>query len=174
MRKIAREILLKLRNPSRYILERKIFPKIKNKRTLLVGVAYYTADYPKRLKENHLWTIDINPEAAEFGAKKHIIGNVVYIDKYFPENFFDVIILFGVFGYGLDKIEEAEKTMRNCARVLKKKGQLIIQWTNIQGHNQINPRKLKNFDLYTPRTLYGFKSGHRTTNKAVFEFLIKK
>ena len=61
-RKIIRELVLKWRNPSRYIIERKIFPKIKNKRVLLVGVADYIEDYPQRLKENDLWSRkDLNP-----------------------------------------------------------------------------------------------------------------
>ncbi len=40
--------------PPRYIIERKIFPKIKNKRVLLIGVADYIPDYPKRLKNNEV------------------------------------------------------------------------------------------------------------------------
>jgi len=174
-RKIARELLLKWRNKERYILERKIFPRIKNKKILLVGCAHYTSDYPKRLKDNQLWTIDIDPEMVKFGAGNHIIESIVNVDKYFQKEFFDVIILFGVFGYGLNDKKEAEKTLENCAKVLKKKGILIIGWNDLPGYNPINPRNLKNFNLYQSFSWDSIPSGYKTEKrlKGVFEFLKK-
>jgi SAM-dependent methyltransferase len=172
LRKIARELLLPLRSESRHILERKIFPKIKNKKVLLVGCAPYTREYPKKLKNNDLWTIDINSDMKIFGAKQHIVGNVADINDYFQKNSFDIIIFFGVFGYGLNEINEAEKTMLNFHKVLKKTGLLILLWTNRKGCNPIKPRLLKNFNLYKPITFLGYPSGYQTKNKGVYEFLI--
>ena len=169
-----RELLLKWRCESRYVLERKIFPKIKKKRVLLVGVAHYTEDYPWRLRKNDLHSIDIDPAVAEYGSKKHLIGNIVKANKYFPEDFFDIIIFFGVFGYGLDKQKDAEGAMKSCNKILKPGGLLIIGWGNIPGHNQINPRKLKNFNLFNTISLFKIPSSYKTRNKGVFEFLIKK
>ncbi len=88
IRKILRELTLKWICPQRYIMERKIFPEIRNKKVLLIGVADYTSDYPERLKNNELWSIDINPLVDEFGAENHIIGDAVKIDQYF-----DMILL---------------------------------------------------------------------------------
>jgi len=172
-RKIAREALLKWRNESRYVLERKIFPKLKGKKVLLVGCAHYTKDYPKKLAYNDLWTIDIDPKMAEFGAKRHIIGNVVEINKYFSKNFFDVIFLTGVLGYGLNEVKDAEESMKNLYMVLKAKGRLVIQWSDIPGKNQINPQKLKNFKLFYQKEMFGYPSNYRTKNNKVWEFLIK-
>ncbi|GAG24403.1 unnamed protein product, partial [marine sediment metagenome] len=78
-----RNVSLKWLNYSRYIVEKKIFPSIKNKKVLLVGCNHNVRDYPKKLRKNDVYSIDINPEMAEFGAEKHIVGNVAEINKYF-------------------------------------------------------------------------------------------
>ena len=95
--KPIRSVILKWKNESRYIVEKKLFPLIKNKKVLLVGCDYYVQDYPKKLRKNQVYSIDKNPKVEKFGAKKHVIGNVAEVDKYFKEDFFDVIFLGGVF-----------------------------------------------------------------------------
>ena len=170
-RKILREILLKWRQRCRYDLEKKIFPKIKNKKVLLVGVANYTADYPKKLRKNDLWTIDINPKVAKFGAKKHIVGSVVEINKFFSNNFFDFIILYGVLGYGLDTLDEAEETMKNCHKVLKEGGILLIGW----GPNIPNPpNKIKNIKLFKQVPFFDFSINHKYESREFLLMFLKK
>lgn len=177
LRKIARELTLKWRIPARYIMERKIFLKINGKKVLLVGAAHYTANYPKLLGEgsrNELWTIDIDPRMREFGGKKHIIDNITNIDKYFKKEFFDIILLFGILGYGLNTKKEAEKAMKSCYKVLKKNGELIITWSDFEPKNKVMPEKLKNFKLFKRKSLYGYSSQYHAGKKGIFEFLIKK
>jgi len=173
LRRAARELSLKWRNEGRYIIERKIFPKIKNKKVLLVGCASYTSDYPKRLQENELYSIDVNKEVVMYGAKNHIIGSVVDIDKYFEKEFFDAILFFGVFGFGLNNKKEAEKALKNCYNVLKTGGVIMIMWQNIPGHNQISPRELENFKLFKTINVSNYISGYETRKKQIFEFLKK-
>ncbi|MBU1246200.1 MAG: methyltransferase domain-containing protein [Nanoarchaeota archaeon] len=174
LRKIARELLLKWRQEDRYFIERRIFPKIKHKKVLLVGVANYTENYPFRLRKNSLWSIDIDPSVAKYGAKNHIVGNIKDIDSFFNKDFFDIILMFGVFGYGLNDPKEADKTLKNCAKVLNKKGQLFIQWSDMPGHNQVNPQELDNYKLFKDSVFYGFKSPFRVKKKTkVFHFLVK-
>ena len=172
LRRVARELLLKHRNEGRYIIERKIFPRIKGKKVLLVGCAPYTENYPKRLAKNELYSIDIDEKMREYGAKNHIIGNVVEINKYFKKQFFDVILFFGVFGYGLNKEEEAEETLKNFHFILKDNGLLFIMWQDSPEHNQINPRKLKNFNLFTKIKFADYGSGYKTKKNQIFEFLM--
>jgi len=175
LRKIARELLLRWRQRARYDLERKMFPKIKGKKVLFVGVASYTQNYPKKLKANELWTIDINPEVAQFGAEKHIIGSVTNINQYFPENFFDYIFFCGVFGFGINTEKEAEKTMENCYKVLKKGGILVLGWDSY--YSPIFPNKLKNFKLFTAVPRFDFPVGYTDNKKVkhphVYDFLMK-
>ena len=173
LRKILREIFLKYRNEGRYIIERKIFPKIKNKKVLLIGCASYTSDYPKKLQGNELYSIDVDKDVLKYGAKNHIVGSVVEIDKYFEKEFFDVILFFGVFGFGLDDKENAEKALKNCHKVLKKDGITMLMWQNIPKHDQINPRELKNFKLFEIVNVGSYRSSYETNKKQIFEFLKK-
>jgi len=170
----VRNIILKWENYSRYIVEKKIFPLIKNKKVLLVGCAHYVEDYPKKLRKNDVYSIDIDPEMAKFGAKKHIIGDVAEIDEYFPKNFLDMIFLGGVFGYGLNDPKKAEKTLKNCHKILKKRGVLIIWWKDVPERNQVVPERLKNYKLFTLISLAGIKSGYRSKEEVIFDFLMKK
>jgi len=173
LRKAARELTLRWRNEGRYIIERKIFPKIKDKKVLLVGCANYTSDYPKRLYENELYSIDVDKETAEYGAKNHVVGSVVEIDKYFSKEFFDVILFLGVFGFGLDERKHAEKALKRCYKALKKNGVMVVMWQDIPGHNQINPRELKNFKLFQTIKVSDYESEYETKKKQIFEFLKK-
>jgi ubiquinone/menaquinone biosynthesis C-methylase UbiE len=176
IRKILREVLLKWRIKSRYVIERKMFPRIKNKKVLFVGCAEYTKDYPSRIEKNNnqLWTLDIDPEVAKYGAKNHIIGDAVEINKYFQENFFDVIMMIGVFGYGINKKEDADKSLENCAKILKKEGAMIIHWSNITGKDMVKPRKLDKIKLYSPTPMFGLPELY-IINKGtkIFEFYKK-
>lgn len=172
--KPVRGIVLKWKNYPRYIIEKKIFPSIKNKKVLLVGCAHYVNHYPNLLSKggNDVYSIDIDPKMAEFGAKKHIIGNVVEIDKHFREGFLDVIFLLGVFGYGLDDTKNAERTMKGCYKVLKDRGMLIITGIDNSDNNRVIPKNLKNYKLFTPISLAGIKNGYMF-KRTVFNFLLK-
>jgi len=175
-RKVLRELLLKWRSKSRYIIERKLFPKVKNKRVLWVGCAEYTKDYPRKIEKNNneLWTIDIDPKVAEYGAKKHIIGNIANADKYFEKEFFDIIFFIGLFGYGLDEKKDAEKAMKSCYKILKKDGSMIIHWSNLEGRNKVKPKELKNIQLYTPKSIFGLPELYKINNNTkIFEFYKK-
>lgn len=172
-RKILRPIFLKWDSPCRYLVEKKIFPKIKNKRVLLVGCAEYAEHYPCLLeKNNRVYSIDIDPEAAKYGAKHHIVGDVCRINKYFKENTFDIILFGGIFGYGLNNVKDAEIAMKNCHYVLKRGGLMIIWWANTPKHNQIIPKKLNNFKLFRETSFAGVSSGLEV-KKVRFEILTK-
>ncbi len=170
IRQILRGIFLKWRNPERYVLEKKIFKRINRKRVLFVGVAPYTAQYPIKLKNNDLTTIDINPYVAKYGAKNHIIGD---IGKYFFQEKFDVIFLVGILGYGVDTREKAEEVLKNCFNSLNKNGILIATETLVKLHNPVKLRDLKAYKKFQAIEAFGYGSPTRI-NKAVFEFLLKK
>lgn len=173
LRRLVRYLLLEQIAEERYILERKIFPKIKNKKILWVGCAHYTVPYLKKLKGNDVWTIDIDPKMAKFGGEKHIIDTIVNADKYFKKNFLDIIFMTGVFGYGLNTKKEADSAMKTCYDILNKKGILVIWWKDVEGHNQINPKKLSNFKLFKLLKIAKYPSGYKTKKEVILEFLRK-
>jgi SAM-dependent methyltransferase len=169
-RKFFRGIFLRWFNPGRYLIEKKIFPKIKNKKVLLVGCADYTEWYPSVLEKqkNDVYSIDLDSAVSKFGAKKHVVGNAIFLSKYFKKNFFDVIFFGGIFGYGLDEIKDAEKAMKNIYTILADNGRLIIWWNDTPQRRKVNPALLKSYSLfgeYTPPL--------RTRQNVVFLFLKK-
>ena len=173
-RRIVREVVLKYENPGRYIIEKKFFPRIKDKKVLLVGCEHYTEHYPRKLRKNMLWSIDINPDVAKYGAKEHVVGDISYATRYYPKKNFDFVFLGGIFGYGVNDKKTAERTMKECYEILKKNGKLIIWWSDMPKHNQVIPQELKNYRLFKESSFAGIKSGHRTKQRSQFEILVKK
>jgi len=175
-RTFVRPLVLKQNNEARYIIEKKVFPLIKNKKVLLVGVAEYCDFYPKILEKNNndVWSIDLDSNVTKYGAKKHVVGDISSASKYFKRDFFDVILMGGVFGYGLNDKEAAEKTMSEIFRILKKDGLLIIWWSDSPKRNMVVPSKLKKYKLFKTISIRGVPTGYKTKEGAVFEFLVKK
>lgn len=120
-------------NNDRYVLEQIIIPYFVEReeftRILFVGCGTYTRHYERWFKKKEeYWTIDINPFKKLFGAKKHIVDSSSNLNLYFKENYLDLIICNGVFGYGLDDREEVEKAYAACYQCLRNGGVLIIGW----------------------------------------------
>ena len=119
--------------PDRLYLEEVIFPAIcslRPKRMLDVGVRDYTGHLGSLLpSECERWTIDVDPIVAAFGSPgKHIVGSVLEIDRHFPPVSFDVILLNGLFGFGVDRRDEQEAVLRQVRALLREGGRLIIGW----------------------------------------------
>jgi SAM-dependent methyltransferase len=175
IRKAARRLVLKWRNPSRHFLEQKIFPKIKNKKILYVGCDNYTVDYPKRLKKNNLWTLDIRPSVKKYGAKNHVVGDIRKVDNFFEKDFFDIVFFVGIFGYGINNNASAEKAIRAMSKTLKKNGLLIIQWTNRRGKNLVNTENLKEKNKFNEGPLFKTPTKTQIGDRGyIWEFWRKK
>ncbi|RMD59083.1 hypothetical protein D6821_01915, partial [Candidatus Parcubacteria bacterium] len=90
----------------RDVLERIIFPYILvnyNPKTILdIGREDYQQFYNLFFKGRQLWTLDKNPERKEFGAANHITDDAANLTKHFADNFFDFVLMNGVFGWGLN------------------------------------------------------------------------
>jgi hypothetical protein len=118
----------------RYMTE-SIFPALaamNPKRVLFVGCRSYTAHYGKQLTGTAIeyWTTDIDPAAAIWGEKdRHIVCDITKIDEVCPSGWFDVVILNGVFGYGVDEENEMDRAITAVARILRVDGMLLIGWT---------------------------------------------
>ena len=159
----------------RDVIERIIFPHVlanfEPKRILDVGREDYQKFYNEFFKGRELWTIDRDPERKKFGAKKHITDSISNVDKHFRENYFDVIIFNGVFGWGLNKKDEIEKAFESMYKVLKKDGLLIFGWNNLKGAVPMPINKIKNLKKFKPYkfkplkgTSFESKTGRHTYN----------
>lgn len=106
---------------NRDILETVILPGFASgpnvRRVLFVGRAEYTRDYENYFTGHDYYTIDIDPAAAAYGASRpchHFVASVEHVGLYFQAPFFDAILLNGVFGYVVEELQRAEKTVATC------------------------------------------------------------
>jgi SAM-dependent methyltransferase len=122
----------------------KLFPN----KVLFVGTRSYTRYYRIYFnnKSCEYCTIDINPEFALFGSKNnHIVGNILEAEHYYPINFFDIIVINGVFGYGVDDADSQNKALEQIHKILKKHGVLLLGWNNDRVDDPLNLDIIKTF-----------------------------
>ena len=118
----------------RRVLEKLILPYFANDknfyRILFVSVAKYTWHYKRIFSEKEYWTIEPRLSNAIYCAKRHIIGYLDHIDRYFAENSLDLIICNGVIGYGLNDPKDIESSFMKCYFCLRRAGVLVVGWNN--------------------------------------------
>lgn len=121
------------RMPDRRYMEEAILPAVAAlapRRLLDVGVESYTRDYGRRLPPDcEYWTLDLNPNVAKYGPPgRHIVANVLDMASYFEPGSLDVVLMNGPFGYGLDLLDEQERTIAAAHAVLRPGGRLLVGW----------------------------------------------
>ena len=102
----------------RMILEQVILPSLASTMTiekiLFVGCAAYTQQYEEIFRDKEYWTIDPKRVKKKYGSKRHIVDSITKIETYIPKNYFDVIIMNGVIGFGLNRIADIEQAINAC------------------------------------------------------------
>jgi SAM-dependent methyltransferase len=135
-------------------LERIIFPyvlaNLRPQKVLDIGREDYQKFYNKFFKRQELWTIDKDVKRQEFGAKNHITDDAANLKKYFDNNYFDFILMNGVFGWGLDKKAQVEKAFQAIYDILAPGGIFILGWNDdivplseIKALNKLKPYSFK-------------------------------
>ena len=100
-------------------------------RVLFVGVRGYTRSYGEAFQgtSTEFWTSDIDPAAAPCGAPgRHVIGDACRLDEAFPDKNFDLVVMNGVFGWGLDDPAGMDRAVVAAHRVLAPGGWLLLGW----------------------------------------------
>lgn len=102
------------------------------KRVLSIGCRKYCVEVTNRLSAAGLdvWTLDIDPEAARWGARRHVIGDARRIDEIAQCYGFDCVILNGVFGFGIDSRADIERTLVALSRILRPGSLLVLGWNS--------------------------------------------
>jgi hypothetical protein len=102
------------------------------KTVLFVGCDFYTANYESAyFAKDNFWTIDPAPACRKHGAKQHLITPLEKLNKHFPAGFFNLIICNGVFGWGLDTLEQCDAAFSHCHTCLASRGRFLLGWDNI-------------------------------------------
>jgi SAM-dependent methyltransferase len=122
-----------LRQPDRQCMDALILPAVvaqKHKRVLWVGCQPYTSHYAKWFAHaEEYWTMDVLPEMRKFGcAERHIVGSVLESDRFFKAGQFDLVLLNGVFGFGVDAIPDQERTLQSLHKVMSPNALLVVGW----------------------------------------------
>jgi SAM-dependent methyltransferase len=162
--------------PDREVLEQVIFPALRERadvrRILFVGCDWYTRHYPRAFGDRELWTIDVDPAKARYGAERHVVDTVAKLDAYFPPANFDAVIFNGILGYGIDDAGEAEVTVAQCFECLRPSGLFVLGWDDEEGV-QVSPDAIAALRRFEPVTLPPFTAPSYPTFgsvRHVFEF----
>ena len=165
----------------RRVLEQIIFahynqePRIKN--VLFVGCASYTAHYQHRyFAEHNYWTIDPDPTRRRFGAHQHVVARLEDLGCYFPCGSFDLIICNGVYGWGLNSVQDCDAAMSQCHACLAKTGHLLIGWNDLPEQDPAplsDVRSLSEFSKFSFPAFGSWKYLTNTPNRHTFYFYQK-
>jgi hypothetical protein len=119
-------------------------------RILFVGVRLYTRHYEREyFSHKDLCTIDLDPRAARYGARRHVVDSITAIGSHFAAGTLDAIICNGILGRGLREEGELEKDMfRECHACLRRGGIFILGWDESPTHpfSADEHRPLRNFE----------------------------
>jgi SAM-dependent methyltransferase len=153
------------RYEDRELLERVILPYFSEqdwfRRVLFVGCAPYTAHYRFMFRRREYTTLDIDPVNRLFGARNHLTDTVANLDHYFPPASFDLILMNGVFGWGLNDRDEAERSVEVCYQCLSPGGVLMIGWDDIPRYRPFAPQDLRSLSKFHPYVFPPFGESER-------------
>jgi hypothetical protein len=114
----------------RYLIETILpaFRAARPRRVLFVGCRPYTRPYEAFFEDAEYWTLDVEPKVARWGSRLHRTGDVSMADAIFERGQFDMILLNGVLGWGVDSDEDISRTLGALWRVMQPGGLLLVGW----------------------------------------------
>lgn len=130
----------RLETPNRRVLEDSILPAFaadpRYRRVLFVGCRWYTKIYAAIFRRSEYWTIEIDPAQAKFGAQnRHIADSYLNLSRHVEPGAFDLIILNGVFGWGIDSPAETEIALYETLRALNPGGVAVIGYNDTEDNH---------------------------------------
>lgn len=137
----------------RVYLRRTILPALADarpQRVLFVGVRGYTRSYMHVFRGSavEFWTSDIDPAVARYGSpNRHVTEDVRDLDAAFPPEFFEVAILNGVLGWGVDTSEDMRRALVATEAVLAPRGLLLL---GCNTDRTPDPQALPGIELFEP------------------------
>jgi SAM-dependent methyltransferase len=136
------------RLPDRVMLTKTIFPALartaafaSGSDVLWIGCRRFTKPYYRQIEARgaRCWTLDIDPTVRRFGRRgRHVIGNVLELNLLFPKLRFDTVVCNGIFGFGVDTVDDRIKACAAMARVAKPGGWLLLGWNSDRGPDPLH------------------------------------
>jgi SAM-dependent methyltransferase len=164
----------------RRVLEQIIIPFLLSRlgpRTILeVGREPYQAFYNEFFAGRELWTVDRDADRTRFGAQNHIVADAAHLRSHFPEAYFDLVLMNGVFGWGLNECEAIERAFAAVHAILVPGGVFVLGWNDTPDLVPVpldQVRALKLFAPYFFRPLNG-TSFKCSTYEHMYGFFTKR
>jgi len=151
------------RQSDRAYLRKVILPALARaapQRVLSVGVRGYTRSVEEAFDgaRTAFWTVDIDPAAAVHGAPgRHVTVDVRMLGTAFPPSYFDVVLLNGVFGWGVDDAGQMNQALQAVASVLVDEGLLLVGWNTDRAPD---PDSLPGIAEFAPAAPFGLPERH--------------
>ena len=98
---------------------------------MFVGCRSYTYHYRTYFLRSGIdyWTSDIDPIARIWGERrKHVTCDVKLLGEHVPRQSFDLVVLNGVFGYGVDDVASMDQAVSTIRCALKDNAHLLVGW----------------------------------------------
>lgn len=131
----------------RSILEDVILPYLAKKtlyrRILFVGCSSYTQWYEEFFNTKEYWTIDPKSVKRKYGSERHVVDSITNVGRYVVKDYFDVIIMNGVIGFGLNRVREIEQAVEACYETLARQGILLVGWNDTTRRTPIDLRSIR-------------------------------
>lgn len=170
-----------LHTEDRHVLEQFIFPYFlaqgETHRVLFVGCDWYTKHYQRVFfADRDYWTLDASPNARKFGGTQHIVDGVEGLEKHFAEGSVDLIFCNGVFGFGLDSLDNCERAIEACWLSLRKGGHFVFGWDDIPARTPVPLEAigaLKLFQRFPVEALGSWRYLTNTPYRHTYDFYCK-
>jgi hypothetical protein len=131
----------------RLILEEIILPYLaslnSHKKILFVGCSAYTRWYQEFFTNKEYWTVDPINMKKQYGADRHVIDSITNMRKHVEKDHFDIIIMNGVIGFGLNQLSEIERAVDACYEVLARQGLLLVGWNDTSRRTPVDLRSIR-------------------------------
>lgn len=141
----------------RRVLESIIFPYFtaltEVRSVLFVGCDWYTRHYqPVFFAAHEFWTIDPAPRARKFGGRRHVVAPLEALGRHCADEYFDLIVCNGVYGFGLDTLTQCEQAFAACHASLRAGGYFLLGWDDIPARTPVPLADVANLRLFQPFT----------------------
>jgi hypothetical protein len=151
----------------RMILEQVVLPFFANtitiQKVLFVGCAAYTQRYKEIFRNQEYWTIDPKRVKKKYGSDRHIVDSITNIETYITKDYFDVIIMNGVIGFGLNRIRDIEQAINACYVTLASQGILLVGWNDIARRFPIDIQAIHALEKFRPYHFEPLQAYHYRT-----------
>jgi len=138
----------------RNVLEQIIIPFILSRfepETVLdIGREPYEAFYNEFFKGRELWTMDRDADRARFGAVNHIVDSAANLADHFAEDYFDFVLMNGVFGWGLNEPDAIERAFAGIHAVLSPRGLFVLGWNDTPDLVPVPLEQVRSLRQFTP------------------------